>query len=296
MTSTLSYAVALKKVQECVRGSKTSFGAGMAILPKDRRNAMYALYAFCRIVDDIADDGASEPLRRAGLEEWRKRIRRLFHDRFADEFVGVALLPAIDLFGLVEEDFQTIINGMEMDAGDDPIYAPQLKQLDLYCDKVASAVGRVSVRIFGDSSSNGMNVAFHLGRALQLTNILRDIAEDAQRGRLYLPREILERHGVGFLDPLGKKDPFIVLNHPKLADVCRDLASHAREHYAVADKMMDLCKAGTMKPARIMRVYYGAIFNKLVTLDWREPQKRVSLSKPFKIWLVVCALLGAKKP
>lgn len=293
---TYTYDVAARLAKECVAGSKTSFGAGMSILPRDRREGMYALYAFCRTVDDIADDGATEETRRRDLDLWRDRIRDLFQKNEPSDFITTALLPALKKFDLIEEDFQTIIDGMEMDARDEPIFAPSLRDLDLYCDKVASAVGRISVRIFGENSQNGTQLAFHLGRALQLTNILRDVAEDATRGRLYLPQELLDKHGISIRDDKGQKNADAILRHPKLADVCRDLAAHAREHYAVANKMMALCPEKNIKPARIMRIYYGAIFNKLVAEDWRDPFHRVGLSKLQKIVLILRALLGAKQP
>src|SRR6185295_75890 len=118
------------------------------------------------------------------------------------------------------DDFHTVIDGMEMDAAQD-IRAPDLATLDLYCASVASAVGHLSVHVFGDSGPAAHGVADSLGRALQLTNILRDLDEDAQRGRLYLPREILERHGIRSAEPRE------VLHHPALPAACRDLAAIA---------------------------------------------------------------------
>ncbi|HEY4125016.1 MAG TPA: squalene/phytoene synthase family protein, partial [Rhizomicrobium sp.] len=178
----VSYRDAMADVKARVAASRTSFHAGMAMLPKARREAMYAVYAFCREVDDIADDGATLTERENGLQMWRERIADLFRGQ-PSESITAALAPAVQRFGLVEEDFQSIIDGMAMDAGA-PISAPDMATLDLYCDRVASAVGRVSVRVFGDASPAAMDVSHHLGRAFQLTNILRDIAEDAERGRL----------------------------------------------------------------------------------------------------------------
>jgi len=180
----LSYAEAIEQVKAQVVASRTSFGAGMAILPKDRREGMYALYGFCRVVDDIADESPSPDIAARGLQDWRVRIADVFKGKPSCA-ITTALLPAIGKFGLIEKDFQEIIDGMEMDS--EAIIAPDFATLDLYCDRVASAVGRVSVRIFGAAGHEGERVAHHLGRALQLTNVLRDLAEDAKRGRLYLP-------------------------------------------------------------------------------------------------------------
>lgn len=283
MPETFPPQQAIQEVRARVCASRTSFHAGMAILPKARREAMYALYAFCREVDDIADDGATLEIRRGGLQQWREKISALFQRGEPTEFITQALLPAIKEYALVEEDFQAIIDGMEMDAGD-PVCAPDMKTLDLYCDRVASAVGRASVRIFGENSTNGMKVAYHLGRALQLTNILRDLAEDAARGRLYLPEELLAKHSV------IEHNPKEVLNHASLGLVCRDLAEIAQGHFKAADVAMALCSSAAMRPARVMRAYYGAIFNRLLKEGWRNPLLRVALPKWKKLLLVLKAL------
>lgn len=282
MTS-LSYPEALARVKAKVEASRTSFRAGMSILPKARRDAMYAVYAFCRAVDDIADESPSPEVAGRELQTWRHRIADVFKG-VASEEITIALLPAIRDFGLIEKDFQEIIDGMEMDSV--AIVAPSGAELDLYCDRVASAVGRISVRVFGDGGPDAMNVAHHLGRAFQLTNILRDLAEDAQRGRLYLPQDLLKKHGI------ASRNPKEVLQNSQLAHVCRDLAVQAKEHYESADDIMGKCPASAMRPARLMRAYYRAIFDKLVALDWRHPEVRVSLTKPQKIWLVLKGLFS----
>ncbi|NTU76544.1 MAG: presqualene diphosphate synthase HpnD [Alphaproteobacteria bacterium] len=280
-----AYRKALQEVRARVAASRTSFGAGMAVLPRERREAMYALYAFCREVDDIADDGANEEMRRRGLRLWRQRLHDLFHVGQPSECITRVLYPALNRFALVESEFQAIIDGMEMDAGA-PLRAPSLATLDLYCDRVASAVGRVSVRIFGDASAEAMKVAHHLGRALQLTNILRDVAEDAARGRLYLPEELLIKHNLETQDPIG------VLGDRHFASLCRELAAMAGEHFQQADAAIALCDSKSMRPARIMRAYYGAIHAQLVKEDWRDPFTRVSLSTWQKLRLALSNMVG----
>jgi len=274
----LSYPQALKEVKTQVAASRSSFTAGMSVLPKARREAMYALYGFCRAVDDIADDSATPEIAAKGLEEWRRLIADVFRGQPRNA-VTTALLPAIAAFTLDEKDFHDIIDGMEMDSV--AIVAPDDKMLDTYCDLVASAVGRVSVRIFGDASHNAMQVAHHLGRALQLTNILRDLTEDATRGRLYLSSDLLNKHGIAI------RDPQEVLRSPHLSAVCRDLAAQARDHYQWADEFMNKCIPSAMRPARLMRSYYKAIFDRLVELDWRDISVRVTLPKWKKISLML---------
>jgi len=279
-----SYQDALADVKARVKSSRTSFHAGMAILPPQRREAMYALYAFCREVDDIADDGATLDSRKAGLQLWRDNIRMLFQGKASDT-ITAALAPAVTRFHLIEKDFQDIIDGMAMDAGD-PICAPDTATFDLYCDRVASAVGRASVRIFGDSSDDAMEVSYHLGRALQKTNILRDLAEDAARGRLYLPTEFLSKHGI------NTHVPAEVLGHKNLRLACRELAAEAENHFTKADAAMRRCIPSAMKPAKIMRGYYGAIFDRLVDDDWQNLNMRISLPKWQKIWIALKHLVG----
>ncbi len=280
----MTYQQAIADVKGRVAKSRSSFHAGMAILPKARREAMYGLYAFCREVDDIADDGATFEERANGLQQWRERIGNLFRGNASDAITTV-LLPAVQRFDLIEKDFQDIIDGMAMDAAT-LICAPNAETLDLYCDRVASAVGRISVRIFGDSSPKAMEVSHHLGRAFQLTNILRDLSEDATRGRLYLPEELLAKHGV------VSRVPNEVLRDPNLAAVCRELAAWARLHFTASDLAMRECIPSAMRPAKIMRAYYGAIFDKLVAHDWRDISTRVTLPKWKKIWLVLRHLVG----
>lgn len=284
MMSVPTYSEAMKDVRARVRAAKTSFASGMGILPVPRREAMYALYAFCREVDDIADDSPTEETREKGLALWRARIRKLFATKEPEDSITAALLPALDLFGLIEEDFQAIIEGMEMDARE-AIRAPSLAKLDLYCDRVASAVGRVSVRIFGDASADAMQVAHHLGRALQMTNILRDLAEDAARGRLYLPEEFLQQAGI------ASRDPAAVLKDPALPAACRALAETAKKHFAAADAVLKRAAWYPMRPARAMRDYYRAILNKLVATGWKNPARRVSLSLPHKLLIALKGLI-----
>jgi phytoene synthase len=275
--SSLSYSQAINEVKAQVAASRTSFHAGMSVLPKARREGMYALYGFCRVVDDIADDSPSPEIAKQGLQLWREHIAQAFKDRPSNA-ITIALQPAIHNFKLSEKDFLEIIDGMEMDSV--AIIAPDMPTLDIYCDRVASAVGRISVCIFGDCGTYAMQVAYHLGRALQLTNILRDLAEDAARGRLYLPSELLAKHGI------KSRNPMEVLLHQNLSMVCRDLAVFAQDHYTQADAFMKKCEKAAMRPARIMRAYYGAIFNRLIKLDWRDPSKRVTLPKWKKITLM----------
>ena len=266
----------LDAVENLVRAAGTSFYRGMRVLPPDRRMAMYAVYAFCRLVDDVADEPAPIEEKRAGLDAWRARIAGLYEGAAAGPVERV-LLPAVRRFALRREDFLAVIEGMQMDA-ETAIVAPDRATLDLYCDRVASAVGRLSVRAFGDSSESADQVAWHLGRALQLTNILRDLAEDASRGRLYLAREWLDAAGV-------LPDPDTVLAAPGLPRACALAAAEAHGRFRGAHAAMRRCDSRAMRPARLMGATYAAILRRLERRGWDRPGERVSLPKWEKAWI-----------
>jgi presqualene diphosphate synthase len=279
-TETTTDEAALRTViRDKVMAAGTSFYMAMRLLPEPRREAMYGIYAFCREVDDIADEENPLPVKQAMLDEWRREIDRVY--------AGTSTLPLARIlaadaktFDLRREDFLGVIDDMAMDAERD-IRAPRLAELDLYCDRVASAVGRLSVRVFGDSSAAADRVAYHLGRALQLTNILRDLAEDAERGRLYLPRDLLV--GVGII----ATEPEVVLHHPNLDDACDALADIAEDHFAKARAAMKECSRRAMRPARAMGAVYHAQLVMLRKRGWQRFAEPVKLSKPKKLWIAL---------
>ena len=274
-----SDAILRQTIRHRVEAAGTSFYWAMRLLPQHRRNAMYAVYAFCREVDDIADGERPVEYKIAALAAWREEIDALYagHPRHV---VAKALRKPAVRYDLCRRDFLAIIDGMEMDARAD-IRAPDLAMLDLYCARVASSVGHLSVQVFGDPSDAAHAVADSLGRALQLTNILRDLHEDAGRGRLYLPREILELHGIRGTDPKA------VLGHPALPAVCREVAAIAEEHFQSSVRAMESCSRRAMRPAAVMAAIYHATLSALLRSEWRDPATRVSVSKPLKLWLVL---------
>jgi len=273
----------LAAVETVVRGAGTSFYRGMRVLPPDRRHAMYAIYAFCRLVDDIADEDGDIADKRARLARWRERIGGLYRGE-ADGPVTRVLRAATARFALRRDDFIAVIDGMEMDA-ETAIVAPGLATLDLYCDRVAGAVGRLSVRAFGDASPAADRVALALGRALQLTNILRDVDEDAARGRLYLPCEYLDDAGV-------PHDPRAALTSPRLGVVCARVAGLAHGYFHQAEAAMRDCDRRAMRPARLMGATYAAILTQLERRGWERMAERVSLPRTRKLWLALRYGLG----
>lgn len=249
------------------RSRNSSFYGPMRILPRPRREAMFEIYSFCRAVDDIADEGGPREARHAALAAWRRDLAALYagcpvppHQR------GLAV--AIRNFSLRKEDFQAVIDGMEMDARGD-IRAPDFATLDLYCDRVASAVGRLSVRIFDVPAQEGIDLAYHLGRAFQLTNILRDVDEDAAIGRLYLPREALLAAGIETTEPLA------VMAHPNLPAACAPILARAGEHFVKARAIMARCPRHTVRAPRFMADVYQSIHERLGQSGFKPPRKKI---------------------
>lgn len=258
--------------------SSSSFYAAMRILPREQRNAMFQIYSFCRQVDDIADSEGPRPERLAALQKWRDDIDALYRGHPPERLRDY--LASVRQFGLKREDFLAIVDGMEMDVPQD-IRAPDLATLDLYCDRVASAVGRLSVRVFGLPEDDGILLAHHLGRALQLTNILRDVDEDAGIGRLYLPREALLHAGI------ASDDPLTVISDPALPGVCGPLAERARVHFEKADEIMNRNSRRAVRAPRIMSRYYRAILALLVTRGFASPRAPVRVNKMARIAILV---------
>lgn len=248
----------------------SSFYLAMRILPRAKREAMFEIYKFCRKVDDVADSSGPRDARLAELQRYRDDVATLYAGR-ASERMGGFLGPVKD-FGLRRDDFLAIIDGMEMDVVSD-IRAPDLATLDLYCDRVASAVGRLSVRVFGVPNDDGIALSHHLGRALQLTNILRDIDEDADIGRLYLPREYLADAGI------EGDDPRTVLAHPNLGQACAPLIEKAREHFRQARALMARQSRASVKAPRIMAEAYAPMLDKLQQRGFAAPRERIRLDR-----------------
>ncbi len=242
--------------------SRSSFYLAMRLMPKAPREAMFAIYAFNRAVDDIADEGdmtARERLSR--LDGWRAVIEGIYGGAQSP----AALVAATARYRLRREDFLAVIEGVTMDASG-ASFAPDFATLDHYCDCVASAVGRLSIRVFGMDEEPGFQLAHHLGRALQFTNILRDLAEDADAGRLYLPREILDEAGI------EERQPLQVIGHPHIDAACRSFANLAGRHFREADLILRAGTRGMLQSPRLMSAVYRRLLDKMELAGWHPPQ------------------------
>ena len=269
---TVSESISAAEVQRdsALPAAGSSFYTAMRILPAVQRQAMFEIYAFCKAVDDIADSDAPAAERRAGLVQWQHDIDACYAGQAPQRLQS--LYRQIQAFDLERDDFHAVMDGMMMDA-DAAICAPDARTLDLYCDRVASAVGRLSVKVFGMRRDDGIALAHHLGRALQLTNILRDIDEDAGIGRVYLPREALLAAGV----ELGT--PQAIAAHPGIPVVCATLVTQAQAHFRAADGVMSRSKRRVVRAPRIMSAAYHAILMRLIARGWANPRHPVKVAK-----------------
>ncbi|MEO0412730.1 MAG: squalene/phytoene synthase family protein [Pseudomonadota bacterium] len=246
-----------------VRAAGSSFYWAMRLQPLHKRRALFAVYAFCRVVDDIADGdaGVADPVR--ALERWVMRVEALYDDEASDALER-CLVSAINAFDLRKRDFLAIIEGMMMDANG-PVLRPDWQELTHYCDCVASAVGRLCIRIFGDASDDARALADHQGQALQLTNILRDIEEDAERGRIYVPRELLSKHHMLTVQPEH------LIGHRALPAVRAELGAAAQARYDGADAAARQCDASAIRPAMMMMDAYHQKLDDWAQSDWHGP-------------------------
>ena len=266
-------------VDRVVARSGTSFLWGMRVLSAERRRAMHALYAFCREVDDIADEPGEVAAKRRALAAWREEIDRLYAGR-PEWLTTRALLGPVRRFELPREEFLAMIDGMEIDA------APAVRMLALddlldYCRKVAGSVGVLSVHVFGVPRDPGPRIAGELGNALQLTNILRDLKEDADLHRVYVPQDMLDRHGVAVPTPSD------LFTHPGFADVCAELAGLARRHYAEASRLLTEFGWRRMRPAVLMMAVYRETLDRLENRGWKRIGAPIRLTRARKLWLAL---------
>ncbi len=270
----------LDHVEDMVRRSGTSFYWAMRFLPVEKRRAMFAVYAFCREVDDIADEPGLIDDKRRALQDWRDEIGRVYAGNAAHP-VSTALRGPVERFGLRRADFLAVIDGMEMDAAP-CIRINDMAELHLYCDRVACAVGRLSVRIFGIPEPDGDLLSAALGEALQLTNILRDLKEDAARDRLYLPSDLLRAHGIGSIG-----DAEAVLRHGGISAVCEEIAAIAGRRFAEAAAIAGRCDRKLVRPAVIMMQVYRRTFDRMAERGWRRWAEPVSVSRAEKLWVAL---------
>jgi phytoene synthase len=261
------------------RASSSNFYYAFKLLPVSRRRGLYAIYAFCRFIDDIADDDATrEP--GALLQQWREELERVYAGT-PTRAVSRALAATVQQFTIPKDYFAEIIDGVEMDLSRKR-YAT-FAELRQYCYRVASAVGLACIEVFGYRNAQTRVYAENLGIAFQLTNIIRDVREDAERGRIYIPLEDLKRFAVAEEELLAGR------HSPRLEKLLEFEAQRAQEFYHNAQAALPPEDRGSVLTAEAMRFIYGALLRRIVKSHYRVMDGRFSLSVPHKMLLVGCA-------
>ena len=266
---------ARKHVTSVVRKSRTTFYWAMRVLPADQRNAMYAVYAFCREVDDIADLPGDKNEKLSGLDHWRQEIESVYLGN-PNRPISIALLEPIRKYHLRKETFLSLIEGMEKDSAGQ-VRMPTFSDLESYCNCVACSVGRLSNQIFGVQISMVEPLAFSLGQALQLTNILRDLYEDAEKDRLYIPLDMLSKFHIPITEP--KK----IIGHPNFPSLCSNFTKITKSRYQEAMNLLAKCEVRKIRPAIIMMQNYQYLLEKLIKRGWRQLDEPVFLTNYEKV-------------
>lgn len=263
--------------QQKAAASGSSFYYSFLFLPKPRRLAITALYAFCREVDDVADECADAELARTKLQWWRGEIQQLFHGQPTHP-VTLALSAAVRDYGLAEEHFYEIIDGMEMDLEQNRYR--DFKELQLYCYRVASVVGLLAASIFGYSDRRTLKYAHDLGLAFQLTNIVRDVGEDARRGRIYLPADEMARFAVSEADILQGRESAPV------RQLIMFQIERAQSYYDKALAELPPADRKAQRGGLVMAAIYHALLVEIRSGDCEKVlNQRISLTPLRKLWL-----------
>lgn len=266
----------MSRPQDADQRAATSFYWPMRLLPTDRREAMFALYAYCRGLDDVADDPGPTDAKRARLAVLRGAVAALYETGIVLDPLLVPLKPVIARFDLPKAELIALIDGMEMDV-DGPIVAPSIEDLGLYCRRVAGSVGMLAVRIFGRPDADKLAVI--LGEALQLTNILRDVEEDAALGRVYIPGEMLERAVI------LTREPAALLAHPGLRRARALLGAEAEAKFDEAEAELARLGRRGLWPAAVMMATYRAQLHRLAHAGWQGPVPR--LGSAARLWIAL---------
>jgi 15-cis-phytoene synthase len=260
------------------KASGSSFTLSFRFLNARRRQAITALYAFCREVDDVVDECRDPAIAHAKLNWWRGELGTLEGGQPSHP-VTQALATARRSFALPAEELSEIIDGMQMDL-DQSRYA-SFKELQLYCHRAAGVVGLLAAEIFGVSDRHTLKYAHTLGLAFQLTNIIRDVGEDARRGRIYLPQDELARFGVSESDILASRhsEQFVALMHFQ--------TGRAREHYARAFVQLPAADRKAQRAGLIMAAIYQRLLDEIERDNFLVLDRRTSLTPPLKLWLAL---------
>ena len=255
-------------VENKVKNSGTSFYWGMKLLDKNKKRAMFAIYAFCREVDDIADKEGTKKFKEKKLQIWKKKINLLYQKKSPSTSILRELSFAIDNYNLEKKDLYSVIEGMIMDVRE-KIQFPSKKKLNKYCYRVAVSVGLLSIKVFGLNSKFSKDYAFSLGMAFQLTNIVRDFSEDLEIERCYLPSEILKKYGI-------KKEISVINKNPSLQNVLQEVLKEALRYFKKSDQLSKKLNEKQIIASEIMKFFYKALHKKMYN-------KKVDLTRKVRL-------------
>ena len=271
-------------VDRITGAAKSSFSLGMKLLSRPRRAAMRAVYAFCRVVDDIADGDLPAERKRELLADWRAEIDRLYTGT-PQSAIGQALLRPVADYDLPKAEFVGMIDGMQMDA-DGPVVAPSMEDLRLYTRRVAGTVGMLSMRIFGAWKGEvSQRFALALADALQLTNILRDVEEDAEIGRLYLPHEVLDA-------AQASQDPAAIAEDPSLVAARKEIGALARAEFRDARSLIPAHGRLSLAPALAMLGVYEGYLDRMEASGWAGHPASMGKFEKLRRGLMAVAFAG----
>jgi phytoene synthase len=262
--------------QDKAAKSGSSFYYSFLFLPPERRRAITALYAFCREVDDVVDECTDVQVARTKLAWWRKEVAGVYAGQ-AEHPVGKALVPVVKQFSLARSHFEDIIDGMEMDLNYNRY--PDFATLQSYCHRVAGVVGLMAAAIFGYRDPATLTYAENLGMAFQLTNIIRDVGEDARRNRVYLPLDELSRFGLSATDvaQLRETDQFRKLIEFQI--------ERAESYYRRAMDSLPTGDRKSQRPGLVMAAIYRTLLQEIRTDGNRVLNQRTSLTPLRKLWI-----------
>ena len=266
-----------EEIKNITKYPKSSFYWGMKILDREKRNAMFVIYAFCKEIDNIGDSHTQIRKKKRELEDWKKEIDEIYKNKTKKK-LGKLLNNCIKKYKLKKNLFLEIIKGIEMDINNKMI-APKQKNLNIYCYRVAGAVGLLCLNIFHENNKNARSFGIALANALQITNILRDIKEDSSMGRLYMPNEILKKVGI------KEKNIHDIIKSKKFPNACKELAKLADTNFQVAEKKLKNCSKKRLKSAILMMNTYKLLLKKLKNAAWKNIEEKIHLTKFEKITL-----------
>lgn len=279
----------MNDIKNIVKRSGTSFFWSMRFLPKAKRNAMYTLYAFCRHIDDIVDGNDTSMSEKMELiEAWREEMDNIYDRKVPTTEIGRKIYKNCMRFKLPKAEFVKLIDSISMDIPN-PLQAPKMNEFFKYCRGVAGVPGNLSLRIFGCNDEELINqLATSLGTALQITNILRDVKEDAQSNRLYIPREFLHKANI------NSTDPSEVIVDKNLAIAREELARIAEEEFKKADVLIRRIDRKTARPVKAIEAIYKKYFEIMKNRGWEIISPKPHLSKLNKFTLAVKAYFSDK--